>query len=77
MKTIGKFFFGVIVIGLLFFNISLSNISQSKREYSLDNIKVLKATATEYYCDCKTTSSCTYSNGTITASSYGNGWVSN
>jgi hypothetical protein len=67
MKTIYKVMLSILAFGLFIFNISISkNTSERKGDFSLNNIKVLKASATEYNCDKSNSNSCTTPSRTST-----------
>jgi hypothetical protein len=62
MKTIYKVMLSILACGLIIFNISLSNSSEPKGEYSLKNIKVLQVSAGEAICDAKNSVECKIGN---------------
>jgi hypothetical protein len=74
MKT--KLLIGALALGLLVFNFSINDGNVSKKDYALQNVKIMQCNAGESYCDQADETSCTIvvvtSGGRIVGNSTGN-----
>jgi hypothetical protein len=61
MKTIYGFFFGMIIIVVMIFNLTLRKGSEPGSDsYTLQNLRVLQASAGEWYCSTDSPSMCCF-----------------